>query len=130
MSKNIHQKSSRVNSIDCDPQSTPEIQKKLNKVESKVTGKQLVSNFDDLIQQKKEALGIKPLNSTLNNYKVVYNENEKLQKIIKEQKRTIKLMRQEKVEQMKELSKHIEKNKNWIEIIIKYNTQKHSRQIK
>jgi hypothetical protein len=129
VNKNVCQKSSRVNSIDNDSQQKTAAKKKQNKDEPKEDNKQLVAKFEDLIQQKKEALGIKPLNSTLNNYKVVFNENEKLQKIIEEQKRTIKLMRQEKVEQMKELTKHIENEKK-LEVMMKHETPVRSRQNK
>lgn len=129
LNKNVSQKSSRVNSIDGESQQNTAAQKKTSKIESKEDTNQIVSNFEDLIQRKKEALGIKPLNSTLNNYKVVYNENEKLQKIIEEQKRTIKLMRQEKVEQLKELTKHIENEKK-LEVMVKQETPSRSRQNK
>ena len=47
---------------------------------------QIINKFEDLIQQKKEALGIKPLDSTLSNYRAVQKENEKLQKLVEEQK--------------------------------------------
>lgn len=56
-------------------------------------------------------MGIKPLESTLSNYREVISQNAKLQKLVEEQKKKIKLMRQERVEQVKELNKHIENEK-------------------
>lgn len=46
----------------------------------------LMKRIDELIQQKKEALGIKPLESALSNYKAVLGENAKLQKLVEDQK--------------------------------------------
>ena len=43
-------------------------------------------NFDELIQQKKEALGIKPLDSTQSHYRAVLSEKEKLHRLVEDQK--------------------------------------------
>lgn len=77
--------------------------------------------IEDLIQKKKDALGIKPLESSMKNYKAVINENKKLQKVVEEQKIRIKKMRQERVQQFQELTKQKEDKKK-LEHYIKHET--------
>lgn len=81
--KNISQKSSRVNSIDSEPKNLS----KTHKVKSSGLSTKhqaivptVICRIDELIQQKKDALGIKPLDSALGNYKAVLEENKKLKK--------------------------------------------------
>lgn len=128
--KNPSQKSSRVNSID----SEPKVLSKTHKFKSsglstkhQATVPTVICRIDELIQQKKDALGIKPLDSALSNYKAVLEENKKLKKTCDEQKLRIKKLRQERVEQFKELSKHKEDKKK-LEHIIKHDTPVKPRQ--
>lgn len=84
------------------------------------------SDIDNLIQKKKDALGIKPLESSLKNYQAVVNENARLKKLVEEQKKRIKTMRQERVEQVKALNSHKENEKK-LEHIIKHETPDRTR---
>ncbi|CAI2372799.1 unnamed protein product [Moneuplotes crassus] len=79
------------------------------------------NGIEDLIEQKKQALGIKPLDSSMKNYKQVLNENKKLQKIVEEQKQKLRKMRKERVQQVQEMKKEIEEKKK-LEQYIKRDT--------
>lgn len=82
--------------------------------------------IDELIERKKEALGIKPLEASLKNYRTVIKDNQKLMKQIEEQKLIIKKMRQERVEHFKEIEQAKENQKK-LEHIIKHDTPARSR---
>lgn len=133
--KKPSQKSSRVNSIDSESQSTVSRKKdsantkNQSKFQKQASEQQANKGIDELIQKKKEALGIKPLESTLSNYKAVINENQKLQKLVEEQKLKIKKLRQERVEQFKELNKFKEDQKK-LELMMKQDTPVKARKIR
>lgn len=127
--KYTSQKSNSVNSVDSDPKQFNKTQKVQGngmntKYQSNVP--KVVYRIDELIQQKKDALGIKPLDPALDNYKAVLDENKKLKNTVDDQKLRIKKMRQERVLQFKELSKHKEDKKK-LEHIIKQDTPKKNR---
>lgn len=132
--KNMSQKSSRTGSIDSESQG-----KKMKKESSRAALKHKYKkenpaecepkNIDDLIQGKRDAMGIKPLESALSNYKTVLNENNKLQKLVEEQKTRIKKMREERAQQFKEITKIKEDNKK-LETMVKAETPAKARQIR
>lgn len=130
--KTLSQKSSRVNSIDSEPQNNIKgVKKEIEIGPRSFKYKKQVQQpenkgIEDLIQQKKEALGIKPLESTLSNYKTVLNENHKLQKLVEEQKLKIKKMRQERVEQFK-IIEQCKENEKKLKLMLKHETPARSR---
>jgi hypothetical protein len=129
MAKHTSQKSSSVNSVDSEPKQFNKTQKvQSNSINTKYQSNvpKVVYRIDELIQQKKDALGIRPLDPALDNYKAVLDENKKLKNTVDDQKLRIKKMRQERVLQFKELSKHKEEKKK-LEHIIKHDTPKKDR---
>ena len=90
LSNNLSQSFHKTSAQEINSQRSQNPENKSTKSPRKLVQKQpimhIMTKFEDLIQQKKEALGIKPLNSTLSNYKAVLSENEKLHKLVEEQK--------------------------------------------
>lgn len=90
LSKNLSQSFHKTSTHDLNSQTAANQENKNSKSPRKQIQKQaivhIITKFEDLIQQKKEALGIKPQNSALSNYKAVLFENEKLHKLVEEQK--------------------------------------------
>ena len=124
INKNIPQKQQRTSSNASEEQSNMK-----NTTQLKPNGEPQYKfkQIDDLIQKKKEALGIKPLNATLSSYQEVIKENQRLRKTVEEMKQTIKKLRQERVEKVKEIEKRKENEKK-LELLIKHETPLKTRQ--